>query len=100
MSNVIIWKLNEKDDSYDEWYKFLNWQDCKSIEEVSCWNDSYYTGTIYKAYRVFDDQDLTYMLLKWNVFNKGDYHTWMYEKRQIDSTVYNEDDIRIIEDDS
>ncbi len=98
MSNVIIWKLNEQDGSYDQWYEFLNWKERKGIEEVSTWNDVYYTGNIYKGYRVFDDHDLTYILLKWNVTNKGDYHVWMDEKRKIDSTVYTKDDIRIIEE--
>ena len=98
MSNVIIWKLHDKDDSYDNWYEFLNWKDYRSIEEVSMWDDSHYTGIIYKAYRVWNDHDLTYILLKWNVVNKGDYHTWMENKRKIDATVYTKDDIRIIEE--
>lgn len=99
MSNVIIWKLNEKDGSYDNWYEFLSWMERKGVEEVSCWNDSYYTGNIYKAYRVFDDHDLTYILIKWNVTNRGDYHQWMEEKRKIDETVYTKEDIRIIKND-
>ena len=93
MSNVIVWKLQDKDDSYDKWYEFLQWKEYRSIDEVSMWDDSQYTGTIYKAYRVFEDHDLTYMLLKWPITNKGDYHTWMYEKREIDATVYTEKDI-------
>lgn len=93
MSNVIIWKLNEQDDSYTHWYDFLNWKERRGIEELSTWNDSYYTGNIYKAYRVFDDHDLTYILIKWNVLNKGDYHQWIDEKRKIDETVYTKEDI-------
>ena len=99
MSNVIIWKLQDNDGSYNNWYDFLTWHNSKSIEEVSTWNDSYYTGTIYKAYRVWDDHDLTYILLKWNVTNRGDYHKWMEEKRKIDSIVYTKNDIRIIAND-
>ena len=98
MSNVVIWKLNEKNDSYDHWYEFLHWKERRGIEEVSTWNDSYYTGDIYKAYRIFDDRELSYILLKWTVTNKGDYHTWMEEKRKIDAIVYTKEDIRIIEE--
>ena len=93
MSNVVIWKLQDKDDSYDKWYEFLTWKEYRSIDEVSMWDDSQYTGIIYKAYRVFEDQDLTYMLLKWPVFNKGDYHKWMYETREINHTVYAKKDM-------
>ena len=100
MSNVIIWKLSSEDNSYDKWYEFLNWKEHIGIEEVSTWDDSFYTGTIYKAYRVWDDQDLTYILLKWDVTNRGDYHEWMNMKRKIDETVYTKDDIRIIEEDN
>lgn len=99
MSNVIIWKLQDKDASYDQWYDFLTWMEHKGVEEVSTWNDTVYTGSIYKAYRVFDDHDLTYILLKWNVLNKGDYHKWIEKKHKIDSTVYTKKDIRIIVDD-
>ena len=100
MSNVIIWKLHDKDESYDHWYDFLNWKQRKSIEEVSTWDDSYYTGIIYKAYRVFDDHDLTYILLKWNVVNRGDYYTWIKEKRDLEATVYTDKDIVWVDNDS
>ena len=101
MSNVIIWKLNEKDDSYDNWYAFLNWKEYRTIEEVSMWNDQYYSGNVYKAYRIWNDRDLSYILLKWNVANKGDYHKWMYETREINHTVYTKKDIVwVTEDDS
>ena len=98
MSNVIIFRLNEQDDTYTQWYEFLNWKERRGIEEVSCWNDEFYTGNIYKAYRIFDDRELSYILLKWNVTNRGDYHKWMEEKRKIDETVYTIKDIIITEE--
>ncbi len=97
MSNVIIWKLNEQDGSYDLWYDFLLWHDSKSIKEVSTWDDSYYSRTIYKAYKVDDDIDLTYILLKWPVYNRGDYHKWSAEKREIDLAVYSDKDIQWVD---
>ena len=98
MSNVIIWKLKGLE-VYERWYEFLNWKDEIKVTEISHWDDSQYSDTIYKAYRVDDETDLTYILLKWNVLNKGDYYKWIEEKRKIDSTVYTKKDIRIIVDD-
>ena len=90
MSNVIIWKLQDSPDSYNDWYDFLNWMDPASTREVSSWDDSYYTKTIYKAYEVDNEKELTYILLRWNVTNKGNYDKWKEEKRKIEYSIYDE----------
>lgn len=97
MSYVVIWKLEDNTDSYDKWYDFLNWLDPTKITEVSTWDDSYYSRTIYKAYKVDDEIDLTYMLLKWPIYNRGDYHKWSAEKREVDSAVYTDRDIQWVD---
>jgi hypothetical protein len=97
MSTVIIWKLCDQDDSYPKWYEFLSWKEHKGIDEVSTWDDSYYTKNIYKAYRVDDEIDLTYILLKWPAYNRGDYHKWSAEKQEIDLAVYSDKDIQWVD---
>ena len=98
MSNVIIWKLDVLE-VYKRWYEFLNWKDEIKVTEISHWDDSQYSDIIYKAYRVDDETDLTYILLKWPVICKGNYHKWIEEKRKIDSTVYTAEDIHWINKD-
>lgn len=93
MSNIIIWKLQEDPDTYSDWYDFLNWMNHATVREIGSWDDSYYTRTIYKSYEVFDDQVLTYILLKWNVINKGDADVWKQERRKVEYSIYDEQDL-------
>lgn len=96
MSDVIIFKLNTQEE-YEGWYEFLNWKN-NAIEEISHWDDSAYSNTIYKAYRVSEPSELTYILLKWSPIFKGDYLDWMVMKRNIEATIYRDEDINWIED--
>ena len=98
MSKVIIFKLHTFD-SYDQWYEFLNWMDIASIKEVSSWDDRSYSNTMYKAYKIDNDKDLTYILLKWDVMLKGDYNDWKALRDSIENTVFTEEDINWIERD-
>ena len=93
MSYVIIWKLNNDDGSYDKWYDFLNWKEPNDIEEVSHWDDTFYSGNLYKAYTVHEESLLTYILLRWPVTNKGDYNIWKQERRNVEYSIYDEQDI-------
>jgi hypothetical protein len=93
MSDVIIWKLNNIDDSYDKWYDFLNWKEPKDIEEAGTWDDTFYSGNMYKAYKIYEETTLTYILLKWPVIYKGDYDTWKQERRKVEYSIYDEQDL-------
>jgi hypothetical protein len=97
-SHVITFSL-KSDESYDKWYNFLEWIATGTIREISSYDDTYYTGTMYKAYKVDDEKDLAYILLKWKVTYQGDYHKWSDMRREIEETVYREEDIRWIETD-
>lgn len=98
MSKVIIFKLSTFD-SYDQWYDFLNWLDYSRVREISTWDDRSYSDTMYKAYKIDNDKDLTYILLKWDVIFKGDYSEWIALRDNIETTIYSEDDINWIERD-
>ena len=97
MSNVIIFRLNTQEE-YESWYTFLNWKD-DSIEEISHWDDSAFSGTVYKAYKVNNLKELSYILLKWAPIHKGNYIEWMVLKRNIERTVYKDEDINWIDKD-
>ena len=98
MADVIIWKLHN-DQSYDEWYDFLNWMDIRNIREVSSWDDRSYSNTMYKSYKIDDQKDLSYILLKWPVIYKGNYIAWKALRDSIENTVFTDDDIKWIERD-
>lgn len=96
MSKVIIFKLHTFT-SYDYWYEFLNWLDHTKVQEISSWDDRSYSNTMYKAYKIDSDQDLTYILLKWDVIFKGDYSDWIALRDNIETKMYSDDDINWIE---
>jgi len=97
MSDVIIFRLNTHEE-YENWYDFLNWKD-DDIEEISHWDDSAYSNTIYKVYKVDNPKDLTYILLAWAPILKGNYQEWMVMKRNIELSVYLDEDINWIDKD-
>ena len=70
-----------------------------SIKEVSSWDDRSYSNTMYKAYKIDNDKDLTYILLKWDVMLKGDYNDWKALRDSIENTVFTDEDIKWIEQD-
>ena len=98
MSDVIIFKLNTQED-YESWYAFLNWFDPRTVTEVSSWDDSAFSNTIYKAYKIDDVKDLSFILLKWAPTLKGEYGEWLAMKRNIEMTVYKDEDINWIDKD-
>lgn len=52
---------------------------------------------MYKAYKIDRDEDLTYILLKWDVMLKGDYNDWKALRDNINKTLYREKDINWLE---
>jgi len=98
VSKVIIFRLNTTEE-YEQWYEFLNWIDYPKIPEISSWDDRSYSGTMYKAYKIDSDQDLTYILLKWAPILKGEYAHWMELRDHINKSVYRDEDLVWIDKD-